>query len=333
MYTFASFSFMPTSLFMFWPNRSFAWRSPFQWNFMQFLFTIPSPPSTHTQTILETRSIVLDPTVTSKRDNNICTQPIQLLSRVQLFVTPWTAACQAFLSSNNFQNIFKLMSIESVMPSNNLILCLPLHTIKSYKKYPSIIPLKFKVFIFFSIIKHFSVNRIKISSQQQWENFQVSFIKYWDIIDSLGKVKWNEVSRSCPTLCDTIDCSLPGSSVRGIFQAIVLEWIAISFSRGSSQPRARTRVSLIVDRRFTVWATREANVVFKSQHQLMYRASTDLKWPFRSFFSSRYAYSDRTLESGLEQFLTFRAKFNILISKKLSFLKWCLKVASSQWCN
>ena len=54
-----------------------------------------------------------------------------------------------------------------------------------------------------------------------------------------------------------MDCSLPGSSVHGIFQARVLEWIAISFSKGSSQPRDRTRVSRIVDRRFTVWATRE----------------------------------------------------------------------------
>ena len=52
-------------------------------------------------------------------------------------------------------------------------------------------------------------------------------------------------------------CSLLGSSVHGIFQAIVLEWIAISFSRGSSQPRDRTRASNIVDRRLTVWATRE----------------------------------------------------------------------------
>ena len=47
----------------------------------------------------------------------------------------------------------------------------------------------------------------------------------------------SEVAQSCPTLCDPKDCSLPGSSVRGIFQAIVLEWIANSFSRGSSQPR------------------------------------------------------------------------------------------------
>ena len=44
-------------------------------------------------------------------------------------------------------------------------------------------------------------------------------------------------------LCDPIDCSLPGSSSHGIFQAIVLEWVAISFSRGSSQTRAQTRVS------------------------------------------------------------------------------------------
>ena len=47
----------------------------------------------------------------------------------------------------------------------------------------------------------------------------------------------SQVTQSCPTLCDPMDCSLPGSSVHGIFQAIVLEWIAISFSRGSSQPR------------------------------------------------------------------------------------------------
>ena len=62
----------------------------------------------------------------------------------------------------------------------------------------------------------------------------------------------SEVAQLCPTLCDPMDCSLPGSSVHGIFQAIVLEWIAISFSRGSSQRRDRTRVSCIVDRGFTV---------------------------------------------------------------------------------
>ena len=50
---------------------------------------------------------------------------VQLLSRVQLFVTPWTAARQASLSITNFQSLPKLMSIESVMPSNHLILWYP----------------------------------------------------------------------------------------------------------------------------------------------------------------------------------------------------------------
>ena len=68
-------------------------------------------------------------------------------------------------------------------------------------------------------------------------------------------MKWSEVAQSCLTLCDPMGCSPPGSSVHGIFQAIVLECIAISFSRGYSQPRDWTRVSCIVDRRFTVWAT------------------------------------------------------------------------------
>ena len=51
--------------------------------------------------------------------------------------------------------------------------------------------------------------------------------------------------------------ALPGSSVHGIFQARILEWVAISFSRGSSQPRDRTQVSWIAGRCFTIWATRE----------------------------------------------------------------------------
>ena len=53
-----------------------------------------------------------------------------------------------------------------------------------------------------------------------------------------------------------MDCSLPGSSVHGILQAKILEWLAISFSRGSSRPRDRTQVSCIVGRHFTVWATK-----------------------------------------------------------------------------
>ena len=61
-----------------------------------------------------------------------------------------------------------------------------------------------------------------------------------------------EVAQSCPTLCDPMDCSLPGSSGHGILQAGVLEWVVISFSRGSSQPKDRTQVFHIAGKFFTV---------------------------------------------------------------------------------
>ena len=67
-------------------------------------------------------------------------------------------------------------------------------------------------------------------------------------------VKWSEV-KWCPTLCDPLGCSLPGSSVHGIFQARILEWVAISSSRGSSWPRDRTQASRIVGRCFTTPGT------------------------------------------------------------------------------
>ena len=129
---------------------------------------------------------------------------VQLLSHVQLFVTPWTAAGQAPLSFTVSWSSLKLMSIGLVMLSNHLILCCPL-----------------------------------------------SFCL-------LPEVKWSKVAQLCPTLCDPMDCSLPGFSIYGILQARVLEWVAISFSRGSSRPRDWTRVSRIVGRRCNLWATREA---------------------------------------------------------------------------
>ena len=61
----------------------------------------------------------------------------------------------------------------------------------------------------------------------------------------------SEVTQSCPTLSDPMDSNLPGSSIHGIFQARILEWVAIFFSRGFSQPRNRTQVSRIAGRFFT----------------------------------------------------------------------------------
>ena len=70
--------------------------------------------------------------------------------------------------------------------------------------------------------------------------------------------------QSCPILCDPMNCSFPGSSVHGILQARILEWVAIPFSRGSSHPREQTWVPCIAGRFFTVWATREAQTVYKT---------------------------------------------------------------------
>ena len=63
------------------------------------------------------------------------------------------------------------------------------------------------------------------------------------------------VTQLCPILCDTMECSPPGSSVHGILQARILEWVVIPFSRRSSQPRDWTWVSCIAGKFFTIWAT------------------------------------------------------------------------------
>ena len=73
----------------------------------------------------------------------------------------------------------------------------------------------------------------------------------------------SEFTQSCPSLCDTTDCSLPNSSIHGIFQARILEWIASPFSRRSSWSRDRTQVSCTAHRFFTIWATRKISARVK----------------------------------------------------------------------
>ena len=69
------------------------------------------------------------------------------------------------------------------------------------------------------------------------------------------------VAQSCPTVYDPMDCSPPGSSVHGILQAGILEWVAMPSARGSSQPRDGSQVSCIAGGFFTIWATRESLVI------------------------------------------------------------------------
>jgi len=80
---------------------------------------------------------------------------------------------------------------------------------------------------------------------------------------SREKVK---VADLCWVLCNPMDCILPGSSVHGILQARILEWVAISFSKRSSRSKKWTWVSCTAGKFITVWATREAP--FSSHHSL-----------------------------------------------------------------
>ena len=96
-------------------------------------------------------------------------------------------------------------------------------------------------------------------SDKSYETFKY----YWSWVGSVHImcVQVHSVAQSCLTLWDPTDCSPPGSSVQGIFPARILEWVAISSSRGSSWPRDGTRVSYIswIDQRILYhWATREA---------------------------------------------------------------------------
>ena len=100
-------------------------------------------------------------------------------------------------------------------------------------------------------------------NQDCWEN--INNLRHADDTSQMAerekwKWKWSHLVMS--TLCDPVDCSLSSSSIHGIFQARLLERIAISFSRESSWPRDWTRVSRIVGRRFTVWTTREAHYIY-----------------------------------------------------------------------
>ena len=81
-----------------------------------------------------------------------------------------------------------------------------------------------------------------LQSVQMW---QTTFLNFHFLISVCVLV-----AQSCPTLCDPMDCSPPGSSVHGILQAGTLGWVATSFSRGSSRPRDQTCVSCITGKYF-----------------------------------------------------------------------------------
>ena len=109
------------------------------------------------------------------------------------------------------------------------------------------------------------------------------------------------VTQSCPTLCDPMDCSLPGSSVLGILQTRKLEWVVYLFSRRFSQPRNQTRVSCIAGGVFTSWATREpkelpGRVHFKSLLSLSFLGTTGVTF-FFGYYRSHFLYLQKVINN------------------------------------
>ena len=135
----------------------------------------------------------------------------------------------------------------------------------------------------------------------------------------LEEISESEVAQSCLTLCDPMDCSLPGSSLHGILQARVLEWIAISFSRGSPQPRDRTHVSRIAGRRFNFWDTRKA-LVFP----ILLFSSISLHWSLKIclFVLISTCYS---LEFWIPMDLSFLFSFAFRFSSFVNYLEGLLR--------
>ena len=103
-----------------------------------------------------------------------------------------------------------------------------------------------------------------------------------------------KVVQSCPTLCDPMECSLLGSSVHGILQARILEEVAVSFSRGSSQPRDQTWVSCVAGRFFIIWTDREAQSKFSGdEFPLLLFIRGSCNFAFNSegqFFWAKYSW-------------------------------------------
>ena len=111
---------------------------------------------------------------------------VQLLSHVQLFVTPWTAALQASLSNTSSQNSLKLMSIESMMPSNHLILCYPLLLLPSI--FPSIRVFSSESVLHIRWLKYWSFS-FSISPSNEYSGL-VSFRMDWfDLLAVQGTLK------------------------------------------------------------------------------------------------------------------------------------------------
>ena len=118
----------------------------------------------------------------------------------------------------------------------------------------------------------FWVPQIELHKSTKWWSHDINWEGFTAILQ--GQRTKGLVTQLCLTLCDPMDCGPPGSSGHGIFQARILEWVAIPFSKGPSQPRDWTQVSHIAGGIFTSWATGEAQLGW-----VAYPFSSVSSWP------------------------------------------------------
>ena len=148
---------------------------------------------------------------------------VQSLSHIQLFVTPWTEASQASLSINNSWSLLKLMSIESVMPSNHLILCRPLLLLPS---------------IFLSIWVFSNESALHI----RW-------LKYWSFSFSINPS--NEYSGLISFRLDWLDLLVVQGTLKSLLQQSIL-WCSAFFIVQLSHPYMTTGKNIALTRRIFV---------------------------------------------------------------------------------
>jgi len=115
---------------------------------------------------------------------------IQLLSGVWVFATPWTAACKVSPSTTISWILFEFLSFEPLMSTNHLILCCPFLLLSSI----------------FPPTRVFSNESILLIIRPNYFRFSISLSSGYSGLISL---KFSSVAQSCPTLCDTMDCSIP----------------------------------------------------------------------------------------------------------------------------
>ena len=160
---------------------------------------------------------------------------ISISRRVLKYIKNWSYCSLSFIHVPQMCNISNIFNISSI----NFLLWKNRKPVYWYIYFPFSNPMILCVYHFFTLIRFLKYNFYS------YRTFVILVIHFYFFFPPWKWKSESEVTQLCPTHCDPMDCSSLGSSVHRIFQARVLEWVAISFSRGSSWPRDWTQVTLL----------------------------------------------------------------------------------------